>query len=51
MAELNLLGISCASEPEGPLPAMPIEAELITAGNPVACGGFVARKAWISQGS
>ena len=45
MSELNLLGISCASEPEGPLAAMPIEAELITAGNPVARGAVLNQSA------
>ena len=38
MTQTDMLGMIAASEPSGPLPDMPIDAALITAGNPVARG-------------
>ena len=38
MSDLKVLSLLTASTPTGPLPDMPIDPELITAGNPVARG-------------
>ena len=41
MSEINMLSIVTAGSPPDPLPDMPIDPELITAGNPVARGAVV----------
>ncbi len=45
MSELSVVEMVTASGPEGPLPDMPIDAELITAGNPVARGAILNQSA------
>ncbi len=41
MTDFSTIAMITASEPAGPLPSMPIESELITAGNPVARGAIL----------
>ena len=41
MTDLSTIAMVTASEPQGPLPDMPIDPELITAGNPEARGAVL----------